>query len=320
MRRWLWMVGVALLVALMPGLAGAAPRESMALAANERGNASGKFALELDGVIVGFVQEVDGGHAVADVVTEKLGGDWLVRKHIGNVKYEAIALKIDASLARPFYDWIKASLDGKHERKSGSIIYLDREGNEVERLSFTGGLLTEIGMPALDAASKDAAKMTIKIAPEYTRRSASEPKPVVVPATQKKWLPANFRLRIDGLEEPCARVNKIEAIVVKQRTLETGETWWDPSDLTFALENPLYQDGGMSGVNPLYEAQDQTLGASADGKGQERTGTLEYLAEDGRPIFTLSFGGLGVYRVTSGDQITATAYVQPQVSFQYSGQ
>ena len=315
MRRWWWVLGVVLLVALMPGMAGAAARD--ALAPVSRGYVGGRFALELDGVIVGFVQDVEGGHPVADVVTEKLGGDWLVRKHIGNVKYEEIALKADASLARPFYDWIRASLDGKHERKSGSIIYLDREGNEVERLFFAGGLLSEIGMPALDAASKDAAKMTIKIAPEHTRRTASDPKPVAVPSTQKKWLPANFRLKIDGLEESCARVNKIEAIVVKQRILETGETWWDSSDLTFALDNPLYQGGGASGVNPLYEAQNQTL--RQDGQGADRSGTLEYLDDEGRPLFALAFAGLGVYRVTSGDQITATAYVQPRISFQVSG-
>lgn len=30
-------------------------------------------------------------------------------------------------------------------------------------------LITEIGFPALDAGSKDAAKLTIKLAPEYTR-------------------------------------------------------------------------------------------------------------------------------------------------------
>ena len=156
MRRWWWVLGVVLLVALMPGMAGAAARD--ALAPVSRGYVGGRFALELDGVIVGFVQDVEGGHPVADVVTEKLGGDWLVRKHIGNVKYEEIALKADASLARPFYDWIRASLDGKHERKSGSIIYLDREGNEVERLSFAGGLLSEIGMPALDAGLMSAAQ------------------------------------------------------------------------------------------------------------------------------------------------------------------
>jgi hypothetical protein len=38
-------------------------------------------------------------------------------------------------------------------------------------------LITQIGLPALDAASKDAAKMTVKFAPEYTRTHAKTGNP-----------------------------------------------------------------------------------------------------------------------------------------------
>jgi hypothetical protein len=36
-------------------------------------------------------------------------------------------------------------------------------------ITFHAVLISEIGLPAMDAASKDAAKMTIKFTPEYTR-------------------------------------------------------------------------------------------------------------------------------------------------------
>lgn len=37
---------------------------------------------------------------------------------------------------------------------------------------------------------------------------------------QKAWLPANFRLKIDGLEDACARVNKIDSFTIKQSTAD----------------------------------------------------------------------------------------------------
>ena len=37
---------------------------------------------------------------------------------------------------------------------------------------------------------------------------------------QKKWLPSNFRLKIDGLDNACPQVNKIEAITIKQKVVE----------------------------------------------------------------------------------------------------
>src|SRR5205085_9115636 len=76
------------------------------------------------------------------------------------------------------------------------------------------------GFPALDAASKDAAKMTIKIDTGHGQEVHPKDGGMVQGgqplSKQKMWLPSNFRLRIDGLEEPCTRVNKVEAIVVRQ--------------------------------------------------------------------------------------------------------
>jgi hypothetical protein len=44
-----------------------------ALGALKTGIRAGKYGLELDNVRAGWVSEVDGGHAVADVVTERTG-------------------------------------------------------------------------------------------------------------------------------------------------------------------------------------------------------------------------------------------------------
>src|SRR5947209_16912998 len=108
-------------------------------------------------------------------------------------------------------------------------------------MEWSNALISEVGFPACDAAWKDAAKMTIKFSPETTRMSArtgasaggvySGGRNAQV---QKKWLPANFRLQIAGLEAACTRVNKIEAIVVKQ-VASAGAPRWQVSNLVVTL-------------------------------------------------------------------------------------
>src|SRR5262249_14849856 len=124
----------------------------------------------------------------------------------------------------------------------GAIITADYSQKEVARLNFFQALITEVGFPACDAASKDAAKMTVKFAPEYTRMIAKTGGDVQAPVgkgEQKKWNPSNFRLKIDGLDTPCTRVNKIEALTIKQKVVEdpVGELR-DYSKIPASIEYP----------------------------------------------------------------------------------
>src|SRR5262249_6523263 len=157
--------------------------------------------------------------ATSDVVTEKIGPDQLQRKHAGNGKYEDITLACGTGMSKAFYEWITGFIAGHNIRKNGAIVTCDYNYKEISRLEFNTGLITEFGMPALDAASKDAAKMTIKFSPEFTRVAAktggAQASTLPAQKVQKKWLPSNFRVQIPGLD--CTKVNKIEAITVKQK-------------------------------------------------------------------------------------------------------
>src|SRR5258708_5658924 len=68
---------------------------------------AGKFALELDGVIVGVLDDADGGRPFGDVIEVRNGGDPIARKHIAGVKYEDITLTTGFGMSPAFYDWIK---------------------------------------------------------------------------------------------------------------------------------------------------------------------------------------------------------------------
>lgn len=288
--------GVAL-TAFPPGFLLAEPQ-----ATDRRSYTAGKYAVELDGVMAGWVQSVEGGHATSDVVTEKIGNDPLQKKHIAGVKYEDITVNCGVGMSRGFYEWIRASLDRQYPRKNGAIAVCDYDSKEISRLEWTQGLISEVGFPALDAASKDAAKMTVKITPESTRsvkgsgRIAAAAK---LQAAQKKWVPANFRLQIGTLD--CTRVNKIEALTIKQKVVENpvGEMrnyQKEPANAevpNLAITLPEEHAAAFDAWHKSFVIQGK------DSQGSKKNGQLDYLTPDLREVlFTLTFKNLGIFKLT----------------------
>jgi hypothetical protein len=290
----------------------------MAISTNARAYGSGKYAIELDNVHCGWVGELDGGHAVADVVTEKLGGDWLQKKHIGNVKYEEVTFKCGTGMSKALYDWIDTGFNQTHNqegkgRQNGALIFADYDYTELSRLNFFFAILTELGMPALDAASKDAAKMTLKFKPETTRKQLAQGGKVtgsfkIDSKKQKQWLPSNFRLKIDGMDEPCSRVNKIEALTIKQKVTEeaVGEIR-DYQQLPTSVEVPnLVVTMSESHADAIYNWHDDFVVKGNCSEGNEKHGMLEYLTPNLQEVlFTLEFFHLGVFKV-SPDKVEAS--------------
>jgi phage tail-like protein len=265
-----------------------------------------RVGLELDGSFAGWVDSAEGGAPTGEVVTEKLGGDWLQKKHIGNVKYEEVSFKCGTGMSKALYEWIQASfVPGQTPiLKNGAVVAVDSDNREQFRLSFANAMLTEITMPALDAASKDAAKMTIKFKPEYTRKQlgaggggAGGNFPT---GGEKTWSPANFRLKIDGLEEPCARVNKIEALTIKQKVTENpvGEMR-DYQKEPASIEVPnLAVDLPSAAAGQFLEWEESFLLRGNNGDDAEKSGSLEYLTPDlQQPLFTVQFKNLGIFKL-----------------------
>ena len=161
----------------------------MAIARNNRGFAVGKYGIELQHTMAGWVKEVDGGHATAEVVTEKIGSDHLAKKHLGTLKYEEVTFKAGAGMSAQVYEWIKTGFNQTSHsrgREDGAILFADYDQVETSRLTWTHGIITEFGMPALDASSKDAALMTVKFRPETTRKTFSAGAKVTFPSDSAK--------------------------------------------------------------------------------------------------------------------------------------
>jgi len=267
---------------------------------------AGKYGLELDGTKAGWIQSVEGGHASSEVVVEKLGPDHIARKHLAGVKYEDITVNCGTGMSKAFYEWMKASFDHKHVRKDGAIVAADYDFKEMSRLTFYRALITEIGFPALDASSKDAAKMTIKFAPEKTEQKNAAGGSIAgkfenQSKVQKKWLPANFRLKIDGLDKACQRVNKIEALVVKQKVVEdpVGELR-DYAKEPANLEIPnLVITFPESHSDDFVKWHEDFVIKGNNGEDKEKGGTLEYLTPNLQEVlFTITFSHLGIFKLT----------------------
>jgi hypothetical protein len=276
----------------LPG--GATP----ALAANPRSFTAGKFALELDGKSVGILDAYGGGFPYADVIEERGPGSGVIaRKHIGNPKYGEITMRVTLGMDQVLWDWIAAMLAGNSLRKSGSIILLDRDNVARRRLDFLNALITEVGFPALDGASKEPAFLTIVFSPERTTYKTASGKYPPSSGKQKQWLCSNFRLKLGDL--PCSRVSKIDAFTIKQSVTESpvGATR-DYEREPAAIEIPnLAVTLADVDADAWFKFFEEFVLKGNNGQEREIIGVLDCLAPDGRTVLaSVSFSQVGIFK------------------------
>ena len=125
-----------------------------------QGRLAGNFGVELDYLMAGWTHVAGGGELTSNTITDAQAPDNIQKKHIAGVKYEDITINCGTGMSKNFYDWIQATLDRKYQRKDGAIVAADYNYKEYSRLDFYNALISEVGFPALDASSKDAASPT----------------------------------------------------------------------------------------------------------------------------------------------------------------
>ena len=232
-------------------------------------------------------------------MNEPAGPDNIHKKHLGLVMYEDISLQLGLSSSAATNDWIKAVIDVQRPRKNGSIYTLGQTGTVIEELQFLDALITEVSFPALDAASRAKAFMTVRIKPELVRVKQGGVLPPPPPGNkQKSWLASNFRFRLGQL--PATRVAKVEAISVKQNmsTAENGgqrEHTFEPT----TVEYPNLKITLAAADTPAWRTwfEDFVIqGHNSDDK--ELAGSLTWLAPDLRTeLGKLTLSHVGVFRL-----------------------
>jgi phage tail-like protein len=129
------------------------------------------FLIELDGISRGAFQECSGFDSTIDVIEHREGGEnTTLRKIPGMTKYSNITLKWGMTDGRELYDWHQQIVDGEIQRKNGSIVLLDRRGEEVARWDFERAWPTKYDGPDLNAEGNDVAIEMLELAHEGVKR------------------------------------------------------------------------------------------------------------------------------------------------------
>ena len=125
------------------------------------------FLVEMDGITRAAFQECSGFDSTIDVIEYREGGEnTTVRKLPGLTKYSNIVLKWGMTDDTALYDWHRQVVRGDIERTNGSIVVLNRKGEEVARWNFYRAWPTKWDGPDLNAEGNDVAIETLELAHE----------------------------------------------------------------------------------------------------------------------------------------------------------
>jgi phage tail-like protein len=125
------------------------------------------FLVEIDGITRAGFRECSGLDSSQDPIEYREGQEALTaRKLPGLNKYSNISLKRGITDDKQLWEWRKKVIDGKIERKNGSLILLDDAGEEKVRWNFINGWPTKWTGPSFNATGNEVAIETLDIAHE----------------------------------------------------------------------------------------------------------------------------------------------------------
>ena len=124
-----------------------------------------RFRVEIDGIQQAGFTECSGLGSEIHVVEYREGTEpnLTVRKVPGKVTYPDIVLKWGVTDSRELYNWHLAVINGNLQRKNGSIILLDDQGQEKLRWNFFDAWPSKWEGPTLNASSSDVAIETLTL-------------------------------------------------------------------------------------------------------------------------------------------------------------
>ena len=132
------------------------------------------FLVEIDGITRAAFHEAGGLDSSVDVIEHPEGGENItMRKLPGQVKFSSISLKWGMSDDTDLYKWHRQWVDGDAAaaRKNGSIVLLDRQGQEKARWNFFNAWPSKWTGPSFSAEANDIAIESLELAHEGVVRA-----------------------------------------------------------------------------------------------------------------------------------------------------
>ena len=125
------------------------------------------FLVEIDGIVAGGFSECSGLSTENDPIEYREGNeDTTVRKLPGLKRFGNIVLKRGLTQDKALWEWRKMVMDGKTERRAGSIVLLSEAREVVLRWNFREGWPMKWEGPALNAKANEVAIEELVIACE----------------------------------------------------------------------------------------------------------------------------------------------------------
>ena len=187
--------------------------------------------LLLEGKEAGRFKEIAGVKAAIEVIPTAGGDDGVARKRPGRTTFTNITLN-RAMIADPsLLEWFDKALSGTVERKSGSIVYLDREGNEVLRVNLFECQPVAYQIGAIPDAQGESAVESFELACASMERVASPPGRRRPPEFA---LPRGVTVLIDG--KPALGVVAVSEAGARIEIDDAGRALTNADNVTLTLD------------------------------------------------------------------------------------
>jgi len=131
-----------------------------------------RFLVEIDGIVQAGFSECSGFGSNVEVIEYREGGEpSTVRKLPGKMSYPDLTPKWGVTDSRELYDWHLAAVNGKVDRRNGSIILKDDAGQEKVRWNFFNAWPSKYDGPDFNAKGNDVAIDALTVSCERLERA-----------------------------------------------------------------------------------------------------------------------------------------------------
>ncbi len=197
------LLAVAVLVALVGGalyVALSGGDDARRVGALSASYTSSKTALFAGGQALGFLKSSRCGSVEAETARQSIESKYPDPKQIGKFQYSPCEFTFAFGMDPALYAWISEAMQGKSSPKDLKIQNLTYDYKETSALELSQAVITEFSLPSLDAASNEAAYMTMTVQPQSILAKAGSGAATTATSagSSKNWLRNGFKLEIGG--------------------------------------------------------------------------------------------------------------------------
>ena len=197
--------------------------------ATQPGYNSAQLAIELDGKVAGPVQSLQMPAYRLEPVVAPIGPD----RHpaLGNNTHiEPMQAEFEPLQAPALLDWALSLPEHRLGELDGAALVLDQNGKPQRRVEWREGLLTELRLPVLDAASKQRFGIGISWHPGsvvYAKPDGS----AKLPASPRGKGPTLANFRVSGLPFDASFVTRVGLPTVSSRIIDEQRRVYERIDV-----------------------------------------------------------------------------------------